>query len=317
VPAHYGDAAGEALAAHFSAVMADVTPLADLRIHGGGAARLIGAACRSDVAQLDAGRSRAVHWLSDGGGVRGMGTVSRFGPENFLLRGAETDAAWFMSAAPRFGATVREATLERALLWLAGPFAFAVLAAAGLEAAARLAPGEHGLADWRGFTVTVFRSLTRGYRVACANRDAPALFDGLMQAGQLFGLRLAGQEALDVLALESGIVVPGRDFAPARTPFARAPLPASLGIGRAEGARAVLAGIALEGETPAPFACVHAAGGEAGRTMRSLYSPALRGAIALAALTPAYAAPGTIVRVTCCGAEIEGRVTALPFLKAS
>jgi glycine cleavage system T protein (aminomethyltransferase) len=314
VPAHYGDPQGEALAAYFSAVLADLTPIADLRIHGAGAGALIAAACRSDVSMLGAGQSRAVHWLADGGGVRGLGTVSCFGPENFLLRSAEADGAWFATAAPRFGATVREATFERGLLWLAGPFAFAVLAAAGLEDAARLIPGEHRLVPWRGRTVNVLRALLRGYQIGCANTDAADLFDGVVEAGRLFGLRLAGVEALDVLSLEAGLVIAGRDFTPARAPFAREPLPTSLGLGHADGAP-VLAGIALDGDVPAPFAPVRVSGEEVGRTMRSLYSPALQAAIALASLTPSHATPGTTVQIVRCGDDIAGRVVALPFLR--
>lgn len=316
VPAHFGDWMAEALAARFSTVLADITPISDLRIHGEGAAAFLSAGCRSDLSTLGAGETRAVHWLADGGGVRGIGAVSRFGPDNFLLRAIEADLAWFAAAAPRFGANVRDATAERGLLWLAGPFAFAVLAAAELEDAARLEAGEHTIARWRGATVTVFHTPDQGeYQISCGNSDARAVFDRLVHAGRLFGLRLAGERAADVLTLEAGRVVPGEDFVPARSPFASEPAPASLGL--AEGAKpaAVLVGIALDSDAPAAFATVHAGNAEIGRTMRSLYSPAARRALALAAVAPAHAEAGTKVSVLARGEEIAGQVATLPFLK--
>ena len=315
MPAHFGEPNGEALAARFSAVLADITPTADVRIHGEGAAALLAAACRSDVETLAAGHSRSVHWCADGGGLRGMGTVARFGADNFLLRGFEADFGWFAAAAPRFRANLREATTDRGLLLLAGPFAFAVLAAAGLEQVVRLSAGEHQICGWQGVTVTVFRhGPLNAYQVSCANRDGPAVFDRLFRAGRLFGVRLAGELALDLLQVESGIVVPGRDFTPARTPFAREPLPASVGVGDAIGAPLVLAGIDFDSDAPAPFARVCVRKADVGRTMRSLYSPALKRAIALASIAPAHAAPGTAVTVITAGEETAGRIVALPFL---
>jgi glycine cleavage system aminomethyltransferase T len=57
---------------------------------------------------------------------------------------------------------------------------------------------------------------------------------------------------------------------------------------------------------------------EAGRSLRSLYSPSLKAAIALAVLSPMHAAVGTILTLR--GAdmmgprEVSARVVPLPFL---
>ena len=269
---------------------------------------------------LDVGNSVAVHWCADGGGVRGLGLASRLGENEFLLRSSDADFGWFATAAPRFDAVVRDVTSERGLMVVAGPFATAILAAAGFEKAGRLEDGQLAQDEWRGFAVTLWRDQRLGgYRLSCGNNDAALLFDRVLRAGRPFGLRLAGQNALDVLQLEAGLLLPDLDFTPARENFAREPWPSSLGLEPAllaeDRAARVVVGIALNRDEPCPFMPVFRRNEEAGRTLRSLYSPALRRAIALVQLTPAHASPGTelIVR-TRAAEEIKGRVVTLPFL---
>jgi glycine cleavage system aminomethyltransferase T len=320
MPAHYGDPLQEALAARFSAVLIDASADEDLRIQGPGAAALLTAASHVAMHELDAGNSVGVHWCADGGGVRGLGLVSRLGENEFLLRSTDADFGWFAAAAPRFDAAVRETTSERGLMVVAGPFATAILAAAGFEKAGCLEDGEFAHDEWRGFGVTLWRDeRLRGYRLCCGNDDAALLFDRVLRAGRPFGLRLAGQNAFDVLQLEAGLLVPELDFTPARENFAREPWPSSLGLEPAllaeDRAARVLGGIALDCGEPCPFMPLLRRNEETGRTLRSLYSPTLRRAIALAQLMPAHASPGTEVIVRTPGAEeIKGRVVTLPFL---
>lgn len=319
VPAHYGDPRQEALAVRFTVAMSDISATQDLVIDGWGAASLLETACGTPVAETQIGSSRAVHWCAEGGGLRGYGSVARMGHDNFLLRSADCDSAWFESAAARFGASVREATRERGLLFLAGPFAVAALVAAGLEVC-DLKEDHHAQLALRELTVTIFRrARPAGYELSCRAQDAVPLFDRLIRAERLVALRLMGEEAWQLLQLEAGLPLPHADFAPARALFAREPSPAALGLkdgrGAGEGERRVLAGIELDGDEPAPFAPVFVGGEEMGRTLRSLYSPALKCAIALAQLNPACAAPGATVTVKRLESSLgSGRVVTLPFL---
>jgi glycine cleavage system aminomethyltransferase T len=320
VPAHFGEPRQEALAARISAVIGDVSANEDLRVTGANAAALLSAACGVAMAPLGIGGSEPVRWCADGGGLRGLGVVSRLGDDDFLLRGLDVDIGWFQSAAARFDVAIRDATPERGLLLVGGPLAFAVLAAAGLEEASRLPLGQHAIHDWKEIGVIVFRqSFPDGYLVSCAPEDATIVFDRLVRAGRPFGLRMAGQEALELLQLEGGVALPHLDFAPACQFSAREPslLPAGMaasGPRDGSGALRVLSGIEFDGDEPAPFAPVFRGKAEAGRTMRSAFSPALQGAIALAALLPAHAQPGTQVMVRQAGAGLPGRVVPLPFL---
>ena len=111
LPAHYGDTQQEALAARVSAILADISALERLlRFHGAGAAALLSSACACDAGAIAVGHSLKVHWCTDGGGVRGVGDIARFGETNFVLRSANADFGWFAAAAKRFNATVRDAS---------------------------------------------------------------------------------------------------------------------------------------------------------------------------------------------------------------
>ena len=321
--ARYGDARQEALAARAAVVMADASFMSRLRVHGAGVARLLSAACAFDAEALPVGSSQRVFWRTEGGGVRGIGMVARFGAANFVLRSFESDGAWFDAAAKRFDASVRDETAEKGLLFLLGPLAAEMLAAVGLHEAARLEPSTHAVLSWRGFNVTVSRwgnlaQALGGYEIACANDDAVSVFDRLWRVGRDYGLMLAGQEALDTLFLEQGVLISGADFAPAREAKAREPSPASLGLREADpGAARVLAGLELDSVEPMSFAPVLQKGLIVGATLRSAYSPVLRRAIALAQLDRAQSSPGTNVtirRLTPSGnADANARITALPF----
>ena len=322
--ARYGDPRQEALAARAAAALIDASFMTRLRLHGAGAAKLLSAACAFDAEALAAGSSRRVFWRADGGGVRGIGMAARFGATNFVLRSLDSDGAWFDAAARRFDASVRDETTEKGLLFLLGPAAAELLAGAGLREAARLEPGNHAVISWRGFNVTVSRWSTlaqalSGYEISCANEDAITVFDRLWRTGQDFALTLAGQEALDILLLEQGVLIPGADFTPARELKAREPSPASLGLSDAgRGTPRVLVGLEFDSDEPMAHAPIVQNGAIAGATLRSAYSPALRRAIALAQLDRAQASIGNAVvvrRLTPAGnVDAVARVAALPFI---
>jgi len=323
VPAHYGDPNQEALAARISAVLIDISAEQDLRIQGEGAAALLAAACGPAVRGLGIGRSDRVHWSSDGGGLRGFGALSRLGEDEFLLRASDADIGWFASAAQHFGPAVRDATAERGVLLVAGPYAVPLMIAARLEAFP-LEAGRYAQADWRGIFVSLSRSpVCDGYELSCAPDDALIVFDRLTRAGRMVDARIAGETARQLLQMESGLPLVNVDFAPAREPYAQTPPATALGFDDPNAPTVmahapVLAGLLYESDEPLSFAGVFAGGSEVGRSMRSLYSPSLKGAIALAQMQAKYAAAGTMLTVR--GMDSSGiretlaRVVPLPFL---
>ena len=323
VPAHYGDPHQEALTARMSAVVIDMSAEQDLSISGEGAAALLSAACGPAIRGLGIGRSDRVYWCADGGGLRGFGVLSRLGEEEFFLRAGDADIGWFASAAQHFGPSVRDVTAKRGVLLVVGPYAMPLMVAARLEAFP-LEIGRPAQTDWRGISVALSRSpIGEGYEISCAPDDALIVFDRLARAGRIIGARLAGENARQLLHMESGLPLVHVDFAPAREPYAQGPLPLSLGFhdpaAPAAMAQApVLAALQFESDEPLSFAGLFASGSDVGRGMRSLYSPALKGAIALAQIPARHAAAGTVLTARTTDSsgvrEAPAHVVPLPFL---
>ena len=323
--AAYDDAAEEALAARLTCAMADISWRWRLMIEGARAEAFLSRLLTRNPAALEPGAALKALWLSDGGGLRGAGLVARHGRETFELIATSSDLAWIARGATLFDVRVREVLDAEGMLAVVGPWSARVLEHAGLDPV--LEPLKFRKVFWRGLDITLSRFGEQGgCEIACKADDAPLVWDRIAKAGSTFALKPAGLDAMDVLDLEAGVPRPGRDYAAARGGFDGAPSPAELGLdslvdeshlifnGRAAYLAAprshTRAGVELDSDTPMPHAPLLGAGREVGRTLHSLYSPALRRAVALAVVDKDASAPGTLL--TCGGAM--ARVVALPFL---
>ncbi len=210
-------------------------------------------------------------------------------------------------------------------LALEGPAASAIFAMAAGEAPG-LAPDAAA-----GFEIAGISVLAGAWGVS--GEDALQLFVpsgsgaavalGLSRAGAGHGLVEAGEDVLEILRVEAGTPRQGRELS-------EAVLPAEVGLARAisttkgcytgqeivsrmatrGGASHALVGLALEGRfAPAAGAVVSAQAERVGELTSAALS-ARAGAIALAFVRRAHAAPGTELGVEGRGA----RVTALPFV---
>jgi aminomethyltransferase len=322
LPRHFGNSEREAVAPHFSAVLADLSSFRRLRVHGPGAERLLGASCKCDLTTLKPGESSEVFWVNDGGGVRGNGIVARFGEENFVLQSTDTDSAWFGDVAHRFDAKVRSEDLEKTSLFLAGPRAAAILQSAQLGAALSLGADNHQIYDYNGISVTISRrSKLGGFELSCSADNGVILFDRLMEAGRPHQISLIGQEALEILCLEAGILLAGLDYTPARDIGSRFPSASSLGFAPAKGDAAALVGLEWDGLKEASFSALYRDGRKVGETLRSVYSPALQRVIALASVQADYAKRGTSLSVRAPVQDpnqvVSATIVELPFLAPS
>jgi aminomethyltransferase len=338
--ADYGDTDQEVLAARTRVVMADISWRWRFFVKGARAAEFMSRLVTRDVASLNPGESAKALWLNDSGAVRGAGVIARYASDSFFMASAATDADWFQSAAPAFGVTLQEMTQSEGGVALVGPYAAAVLIAAGLDA--NIAPLGFRKLFWRGLDITISRwGEQNGYEIWCAADDCYLLWDRLMRAGASFGIEPAGLSAMDVLDIQAGVPRPARDYRPAKDGFAIDPSVGSLALeslidekhlafnGRAAWlesrgkSKTVLVGVEIESETPASFTALMHNGTPAGHTLASVYSPVLRRAIALAQVERASAAPGTVFTMTIPGTlaapqarNVAARVVKLPFAEA-
>jgi len=316
----YTSSEEEAIAARFGVVMADISWHWRIEIAGIHARDLVARLFTRNAASLAVGTALEALWLNDSGAVRGAGTVVRSGEDSFLLVSSLADVDWIAGAARVYGVEVRDATASEGGLALIGPAAGRLLAAAGIDAAAE--PMSFAKAAWRGLDLTLSR-FGLGYELWCEPDAALIVWDRLAAAGGGCALCPAGQEALDILEVESGVMRAGRDYTPARDGFCGRPSPQALGLsglvdrshvfnGRAgvlaAGADASLAGVLIDGETPLADTVLTLEGRQVGRTLSSRYSPALKGAVAFAVLTDPRPAGAMMAGATPC------RPVALPFL---
>ncbi len=323
--AEYGNAHDEVIAARLNCAIADISWRWRIAIEGRRAEEFLARLVTRDPAKLAPGTAFKALWLNDDGGVRGAGVIARYGRESFRLISAAADHSWIERAAALFDVTVREIGQDEGGLAIIGPYARRVVEEAGLDPASELS--NFRKVFWRGMDVTLSRFGEHGgYELWCKAEDGSIVWDRITKAGATFAIRPAGLDAMDILDLEAGVPRPERDYEPAREGFGAEPSPFDLGLEslidddhKVFNGRAGLQGIAMtktrvglefDGETPMPHAPLLRGAETVGQTWSSLYSPSLRGAIALAQVNLDAAAPGTEL---ICGGQ-TARVCALPFL---
>lgn len=325
--ADYGHAQDEAIAARLNCAAADISWRWRIAIEGRRAEEFLSRLVTRDPAKLAPGMAFKALWLNDGGGVRGAGVIARYGRESFRLISTAADWSWIERGAALFDVAVREIGPEEGGVAIVGPYARRVLEAAGLDPALELS--NFRKVFWRGLDVTLSRFGEHGgYELWCKAEDGSIVWDRIANAGAAFAIMPAGLDAMDILDLEAGVPRPERNYAPAHEGFGTEPSPFNLGLEslidddhKCFNGRAALqniprtktrVGVEFDSETPMPHMPLLRDTETVGRTWTSFYSPALRGAVALAQVNLDAAAPGTKL---VCGGQ-SARVCALPFLPA-
>ncbi|MBV1704031.1 MAG: glycine cleavage system aminomethyltransferase GcvT [Hyphomicrobiales bacterium] len=299
-------------------------------------ARALEALCPVDALGLAPGRQRYSQFLAEDGGILDDFMVAR-SPEPdedgllALVVNAANKVADFALLRARLpaGVSLLE-TPGRALLALQGPKAADVLAR--LDPAAADMPFMSARAlTLAGARVNATRSGYTGedgYELSVAAGRADALARALLAAPEA---KPAGLGARDSLRLEAGLPLHGHDIDATTTPV-EAGLAWSIGKRRraeggypgaevvtrrlAESPARRLVGLKLDGRQPArDGAEVAAADGKTvGRVTSGGFGPSVDGAIALAYVEAAHAAPGEALAAIVRGKPLPARVVALPFV---
>jgi aminomethyltransferase len=170
------------------------------------------------------------------------------------------------------------------------------------------------LGDANGVPLVVSRtgySGELGYEIWCAPRDAVDVWDAVWEAGEPFGLRPLGLDALDMLRIEAGLVFGGYDFSDQTDPYEAGigftvPLKTKdedfVGrealVSRKANPQRTLVGLELAGNEPAAHGDgVYAGRSQVGVVTSATRSPLLRKNIALCRLSVQFADLGTELEV--------------------
>jgi len=317
------------------AAIMDLSPLRKFEVVGPDAEALLQATVTRDVRRLADGQVVYTAMCNDTGGMIDDATIFRLHPTNFrFVGGGDYDGVWLREQAERLGlrAWVKESTDElhnvavqgpasrdilRQLIWTAPThtpfeelkwFRFAIARLRGPQ-------GLPLIASRTGYTGEL------GYELFCHPREAPALWDAVLEAGEPFGLAPLGLEALDILRIEAGLAFPGVEFDDQVDPFEAGigfTVPAdkdedyvgkeALAERRAHPQR-TLVGLELEGNEPAAHGdCVHVGRHQVGVVTSGTRSPLLKRNIALCRMNIRYAELGTEVEV----GKLDGHQKRIP-----
>jgi len=315
----------------------DISPLYKYHVQGRDAVRLLNRVVTRDIAKLAVGQVMYTPWCDDMGKIIDDGTVGR--PEENLYRmtAADPSLAWLEENAVGLEVEVRDVSEELASLALQGPTSRDLLQALADVDLSGLKYFRLTRAKLTGIPVTISRTGYTGdlgYEIWVEPEYAERLWDALMEAGRGYGIRAAGNLALDMARIEAGLLLIAVDFnSSLKTMFDfQKSTPYELGLGwtvkldkghfngqralKQEHARgAAWATVGLELTLPAlekiyrefgmplqlPYNAwnvavpVYAGGDQIGKATSGAWSPLLKKYIAIARVKPQYAKPGAHV----------------------
>ena len=332
---------GEYWACRESATLQDMSGLRKIDIIGPDAERLLQLALTRDVAKLAVWRGTYALICNEMGEVIDDGTLFRLAPHLYRwCCGNEQSGRWLSALADQHDLQVRIHDLDSSLpnLALQGPRSRQIL-----DEIVFTQPNVPSLQQMNWFGVTVARLHDRegppfmlartgytgelGYELFCAERDALAIWDALMAAGENHNLVPMGSEALDMIRIEAGFAsraefAAGADAFEAGLGFA-VNLNKSAFIGQkalkrnAEAQRKQLKGLKFEcSDTPQQGAPIFAGEQQVGMITSATWSPMFECAIAMARVAVEHAETGQQLEV----GQLDGRmkrllctVTDIPF----
>jgi aminomethyltransferase len=320
---NYG-AVDEYWACRERAAIMDLSPLRKWEVLGPDAEELLQRAVTRDIRRLADGQVVYTAMCNDTGGMIDDATVFRLAPTNFrFVGGSEYDGIHLRELAEKLGLRVwvKDSTDELHNVAVQGPASRDLL-----TPLIWTAPTQTPFPELKWFRFSVARiggpqglpliasrtgySGELGYELFCHPKDAPALWDTVLEAGEPYGLTPLGLEALDMLRVEAGLIFAGAEFDDQVDPF-------EAGIGftvtadkeddfvgkealaaRREHPQRVLVGLELEGNEPGAHGdCVHVGRHQVGVVTSGLRSPVLKKNVALCRMNVRYAEPGTEVEV--------------------
>lgn len=286
----------------------DLTPMEKYRITGKDAYAYLDRLLTRDISTLKPGRVTYVVWCNDEGKVIDDGTLFQFGEQDYRLCSQHHQLDWLLMSASGYDVQIETETHDIAALAVQGPTSYSVLNAAGIDGLEQLKP--FGIVDLHCGDIPVTISRTGytgdlGYEVWVEPHDALRLWDAIFSVQGQYDIQPMGLDALEMVRIEAGFVMPGFDFNTAestiRDGYDRSPFEVGLGWivnldkGHFTGRKALLAEksqpvrrklmkIVVDGNKPVGEAFIYdAKGGKlVGEVKCTMWSPVLKANLALA-----------------------------------
>jgi aminomethyltransferase len=216
-----------------AAVAIDLSPLRKFEVTGPDAEALMQWCLTRDVKKLAVGQVVYSAMCYDHGGMIDDGTLFRLGRDNFRwIGGDDFGGVWLRSQAEKLGlkVMVRSSTDQLHNLAVQGPNSREILKRIIWTAPTQATVEELGwfrhtvarLGGPSGAPLVVSRTGYTGelgYEIFCHPKDAVAVYDAVMAAGEPLGIRPMGLLGLDMVRIEAGLIFAGYDFSDETDPF--------------------------------------------------------------------------------------------------
>ena len=220
----------ECLATRDGVALYDQTSFSKFLVQGGDACRILDHMSTSNI-DVPVGKVVYTQWLNDAAGIEADLTITRTGTAEFLVvtaAAAQTrDMAWLRRAIEADGdarCSVTDVTAGVAMLGIMGPKSRELLeglSGADLSNAAHpfgwSKEIEIGYARVRASRITYVGEL--GWELYMSTEFVGHVYERLLEAGRLLGLRHAGYHAMSACRLEKGYRHWGHDIADEDTPL--------------------------------------------------------------------------------------------------
>ncbi|HTD31036.1 MAG TPA: glycine cleavage T C-terminal barrel domain-containing protein, partial [Steroidobacteraceae bacterium] len=210
----------EARAVRTCVGITEVSSLGKIDVQGADAARFLDFIYANTFSTLPVGRARYGIMLREDGMLFDDGTTARLAPEHFLVTTTTANATAVLehlefqlqANCAHLQVSVTDVADQWAQFAIAGPHARAVLAAAlpavdlSNEAVPFMAAMPVAIGGVAGRLFRISFSGELAYELAVPARDALRAWGTLLQAGERFGIRAYGLDALNTLRIEKGHV---------------------------------------------------------------------------------------------------------------
>jgi aminomethyltransferase len=316
-PTAYTDVELEYFAIRNSCGVFDLTPMTKYRITGPDAQAYLDRLVTRNVSRQAVGQVMYACWCNDVGQMLDDGTIFRLTDNSYRLCSQERHLDWLLWSAMGFDVRIEDETEAVAALAFQGPTSCAVLRRMGFTGVENLKPYRFDTFGFDAGEIVISRTGFTGdlgYELWVRPELAESLWDRLMAAGEDFGIRPFGAEALNMARIEAGFIQAGVEFVPAQEVIRaeRCRSPFELGLGwlvdlnkthfngrkslvaeRRRGSRYHLAKLLVDGNKPAHNSFIFDRHDKLlGTVTSAVWSPTTKSNLALASLSAPWGQPG-------------------------
>jgi glycine cleavage system T protein (aminomethyltransferase) len=204
-----------------SVAVFDSSPMYKYWIRGRDAERFLSGVMARDVRACKVGRAQYTLWCDDDGHILEDGVLFRHAGDEFMLTAAEPNLSYFEELIGRLEVEITDASADYGLLAVQGPRSREVLAGLAPEVA-DLPYFGFVHTKLAGAAVTVSRTGFTGdlgFEILVPAADALPVFDAVLEAGEPHGIRMMGDDALNLARIEAGLPLMPVEFESARLAF--------------------------------------------------------------------------------------------------